>query len=41
MKEENKRKNMKEELFHADESFKAARILIDAELIREAVPKLY
>lgn len=41
MKDENKRKNIEEELSHADESLKAARILIDAELFRESVPKLY
>ena len=41
MKEENKRKNVHEELSHAEDSFKAAGILIDAELFREAVPKLY
>jgi len=41
VKEENKRKNMKEELLHADESLDAARILIDAGLFRESIPKLY
>ena len=34
MKEENKRKNIKEELSHADESLQAARILIDAKLLK-------
>jgi uncharacterized protein (UPF0332 family) len=41
VKEENKKKNMDEELSHAHESLKAARILIDAKFFREAVPKLY
>ena len=41
MKEENKRENIREELSHADESLHAARILIDAKLFRESIPKLY
>ena len=41
MKEENKRENIKEELSRADESLHAARILIDAKLFRESIPKLY
>ena len=41
MKEENKRKNIKEELSHADESLHAARVLIDAKLFRESISKLY
>jgi uncharacterized protein (UPF0332 family) len=41
VKEENKKKNMEEELSHADESLKAARLLIDSQLFREAIPKLY
>jgi hypothetical protein len=40
VKEENKRKNMEEELSHADESLKAASLLIDSQLFREAIPKL-
>ena len=41
MKQESKRKNAVEELSRGDESLRAARVLIDAELFRESVPKLY
>ena len=41
MKDENKRKNICEELAHADESLYAARILVEAGLFRESIPKLY
>ena len=41
MKQESKRKNADEALSHGDESLRAARVLIDAGLFRESIPKLY
>jgi len=41
VKQESKRKNADEALSHGDESLRAARVLIEAELFRESIPKLY
>ncbi|MEW6666952.1 MAG: HEPN domain-containing protein [Thermodesulfobacteriota bacterium] len=41
MKAENSRKNSQEEMTHAEESLRAARVLMENQLFREALPKLY
>ena len=41
MKAKNSKKNSEEEMTHAEESLRAARVLMENQLYREALPKLY
>lgn len=41
MRAENTKKNSEEEMTHAEESLRAAHVLMESQLFREAMPKLY